>query len=112
HFLCYRKKIIIMIIERNIFHLKFGKAKEAIAIWKQVIEEGKNVPGAPEMRLLSDYSGPAYTLVVELHIKSFTDMNMKGAVWVTTEKFKELYQQFIPLCESAHREFYKIEAMS
>lgn len=100
-----------MVIERNVFHLKFGKAKEALAIWKEVVEEGKKVGGL-EMRLLSDLSGPAYTIVMELHIKSFTDMNMKSAVWATTEKFRELYQQFIPLCESAHREFYKIEAMS
>jgi hypothetical protein len=99
-----------MIIERNVFHLKFGKAKEAIAIWKEVMEEGKKVGGL-EMRLLSDLSGTAYTIVMELHIKSFTDMNMKSAVWATTEKFRELYQQFIPLCESAHREFYKIEAI-
>ncbi len=42
-----------MVIERNIFHLKFGKSKEAIAIWKEIIEEGKKVPGGLEMRLLN-----------------------------------------------------------
>ena len=28
-----------MIIQRNTFQLKFGKAKEAIAIWKEIISE-------------------------------------------------------------------------
>lgn len=101
-----------MIIERNIFHLKFGKAKEAIAIWKEVLEVAKKTNLAvPEMRLLSDISGPAYTLVMEMHINSFNDINPKQAIWATHEAFQTLYQKFIPLCESGHREFYKIEAI-
>ena len=101
-----------MIIERNIFYLKFGKAKEAIAIWKQILDEAKhsNLKG-PEMRLLSDISGPAYTLILELHIASFTDINSKHTIWATHPSFQELYQQFIPLCERAHREYYKIEGL-
>ena len=99
-----------MIIERNVFKLKFGKAKEAIAIWKEIMVAAKKANlASSEMRLLSDLSGPAYTLVVELHIKSFMDMNPKQAIWATTESFQTLYQKFIPLCESAHREYYRIE---
>jgi hypothetical protein len=103
-----------MIIERNVFHLKFGKAKEAIAIWKEIMEAGKKSESlaSPEMRLLSDLSGPSYTLVVELHLKSFMDMNPKQAIWATTEIFQTLYQKFIPLCESAHREYYRIEELT
>ncbi|MEO8150064.1 MAG: hypothetical protein ABI723_20675 [Bacteroidia bacterium] len=101
-----------MIIERNVFRLKFGKAKESIAIWKEILNAAKssNIK-APEMRLLSDISGSAYTLVVEMHINGFNDINPKQAVWATTEKFQELYQKFIPLCDSATREYYKIEAI-
>lgn len=101
----------IMVIERNVFQLKFGKAKEGIAIWKEVCDEAKKSTNKLEMRVLSDLSGPAYTIVLELHLKSFNDLNMKSSVWSTTEKFQELYQKFIPLCESAHREFYKIECI-
>jgi hypothetical protein len=103
-----------MIIERNVFHLKFGKAKEAIAIWKEIMEAiKKNVTiPAPEMRLLSDLSGPSYTLVVELHLKSFMDMNPKQAIWATTESVQTLYHQFIPICESASREYYRIEELT
>ena len=101
-----------MIIERNIFYLKFGKAKEGIEIWKQILNEAKrnNFKG-PEMRLLSDISGTAYTLILEMHIGSFTDINSKNTIWATHPSFQELYQQFIPLCEKAHREYFKIEAL-
>jgi hypothetical protein len=101
-----------MIIERNTFHLKFGHAKEAIAIWKEILEIAHTPEmGKPQMRLLSDISGPAYTLVLEMHLNSYIDINPKNAVWATNEKFRELYQKFIPLCEKAHREYYKIESI-
>ncbi len=100
-----------MIIERNTFHLKFGKAKEAIAIWKEVLEAAKKGPEKMEMRLLTDLSGPSYTLIMEIHIRSFNDLNPLQAIWATHPAFQQLYEKFKPLCESAHREFYKIEAM-
>ena len=99
-----------MIIVRNVFHLKFGKAKEAIAIWKDILEAVKKSNlHSPEMRLLSDLSGASYTLVVELHLKSFLDMNPNQVIWATTPAFQELYEKFKPLCESGTKEYYKIE---
>jgi hypothetical protein len=101
-----------MIIEKNTFYLKFGKAKEAIAIWKKILEESKKSNlKSPEMRLLSDISGSAYTLVLEMHIGSMIDINSKHVVWATHPTFQELYQQFIPLCDRAERAYYKIEAI-
>jgi hypothetical protein len=99
-----------MIIEQNIFYLKFGKAKDAIGLWKQISEELKNdarldIP----IRLLTDLTGPAYTLIVELRIHSYLEINPMTHVWKTNAKVRELYQQFIPFCESASRELYKIE---
>lgn len=100
-----------MIIERNEFRLKFGKAREGIAIWKEIIESGKTSGmKVPSIRLMTDISGEAYTLIVEMQLKSFTDINPKNYVWVTNEKWQELYQKFIPLCESSRRTYYTIEA--
>ena len=101
-----------MIIERNVFNLRFGTAKEAIQIWKEILEEAKKSSlNVPEMRLLSDISGQAYTLVLELHIKSFNDINPKNAIWASSPRFQELYSKFKPLCDSANREYYKIEQL-
>ena len=101
-----------MIIVRNVFHLKFGKAKEAIAIWKEILEAAKKSNhNPPEMRLLSDLSGSAYTIEVEMHIKSFLDVNPQQVIWAMTPSFQELYEKFKPLCESGTKEYYKIESM-
>ena len=101
-----------MIIVRHVFHLKFGKAKEAIAIWKEIMEASKKSNlNSPEMRLLSDLSGDAYTLVMELHLKSLLDMNPSQVIWATTPEFQDLYEKFKPLCESASKEYYRIESI-
>ena len=98
-----------MIIERNEFRLKFGKAKEAIAIWTNILNEFKNHKESPRMRLMTDLSGPAYTIIVELELKSLIDYGAKNYQWMTNNTAHELYQQFIPLCDSAQRTMYHIE---
>lgn len=98
-----------MIVERNEFRLKFGKAKDAIGIWKEILSIYKGSKDAPQIRLMSDMTGPAYTIVLELQIKSLIDFGLKNYQWMTNEKVAALYQQFIPLCESSHRTLYNIE---
>jgi len=56
-----------MIVVRDIFRLKFGKAKEATALWKQAMGIMKRAGyGNAGNRLLTDLAGEAYyTLVLE-----------------------------------------------
>jgi hypothetical protein len=98
-----------MIIERNTFHLKFGKAKEALALWNELLDVFKKMDNHPPVRMMTDLSGPSYTIVLEIQLKSFIEINLKNYQWVTNTETHEMYQKFIPLCESAHREYYKIE---
>jgi hypothetical protein len=99
-----------MIVQRNVFHLKFGKAKEAIEIWKEILNITKTSEmTSPEMRLLSDVSGSSYTLVLEMQMKSLMQLNVGNAIWATNEKLQALYEKFIPLCESSTKEFFTIE---
>ncbi|MFI5135790.1 MAG: hypothetical protein ACHQD9_08055 [Chitinophagales bacterium] len=100
-----------MIIQRNTFRLKFGKAREALAVWKEIIEQlNKDGRFKPQTRLLTDLTGEAYILVLEMNIKSFTEMNPLNHFWAINQPVRELYhQKFVPLCESASQELYKIE---
>lgn len=101
-----------MIIERMEFRLKFGKAKEAIEIWKKILEEFKKHKDAPRMRMLTDITGTSYTLVLELELRSLIDMGFKNYQWMTTENVAELYKQFVPLCDSSCCTLYNLEAQS
>ena len=55
-----------MIVVRNVFQLKFGKAKEAVAAWKDGMALARKQGfAAKSMRVLTDLVGPFYTLVFE-----------------------------------------------
>jgi hypothetical protein len=96
-----------MITVRDEFQLKFGKAKEAIALVKEAkkMMEGKV---AYNQRVLTDFTGPSYRLVWE---SDHTDlgayekdlqMAFGDPVWETW------YEKFKPLCESSHRTIYHL----
>ena len=57
-----------MIVIRNVFRLKFGQAREAVAVAKEGLAIQKRVLTGVEhsSRLLTDVTGPFYTLVLEL----------------------------------------------
>jgi hypothetical protein len=98
-----------MMIERNEFRIKFGKMKEALALWEEMMAEFKNNKESIHVRILTDLTGPAYTLILELELRDFIHMGLKNYQWMTKSKVGELYQKFVPLCESSHRTLFKVE---
>ncbi len=98
-----------MIVVRNVFQLKFGKAREALAVWK----EGRSLfqkIGMPmeKSRLLTDVSGPFYTLVHELSFDSLTDFEREGQKVMGDEQWHAWYARFSALCEGGHREIFSV----
>jgi hypothetical protein len=59
-----------MILVRNVFRLKFGKAREAVAIMKDGLAIQKKLGSDVSTRLLTDLTGEFYTLVLELTVPS------------------------------------------
>ena len=98
-----------MIIERNEFRLKFGKAKEGIELWNKMIDILKDVKDAPKIRMLVDLTGSSYTLIIELHLRDLMQIGFKNYQWMTTAGVHELYAEFLPICESSVRTLYRIE---
>ena len=54
-----------MIIVRNTFRLKFGKAREALALMKEGFAIQKRIGLDLSHRLLTDLTGPFYTIVFD-----------------------------------------------
>jgi hypothetical protein len=98
-----------MFIERNEFHLKFGTAAEAKALWKDFL--GKAVKENPSIkaRLLSDLTGRGYTIVLELAYPTYAELEPSQCLLTNLPGWKAFYNQFIPLCEASHRTLYKLE---
>ena len=95
-----------MILMREVFQLKYGRAKEAKALWKErpvIFEKAWHA-----VRALTDLTGPFYTFVVEISFESLTDFEKGLQDILGAGEWGKWYQKFSPLLESGRREFYTI----
>jgi hypothetical protein len=96
-----------MILVRDVFQLKFGKAREAKELWneaKAIAEKYGMAPG----RILTDLVGPAYTLVLETTYESLSAYENSMNSALGSEEWQAWYPKFIPLAESSRREIFTI----
>ena len=98
-----------MILVRDIFQVKFGKMKEAKAIWQEMTKLVSIPAGSQPSRLLTDLTGPYYTLVLESTFRDLKEYELRqpgggdaGA------KMGALYQKLVPLVDSGRREIFTI----
>jgi hypothetical protein len=97
-----------MIVVRDVFQLKFGKAREAQALWqegRQFMQHGDKVK---DVRILTDLAGgPYYTLVMETSYDSLAafEGEMRDTL---NDEWRAWYQRFVPLVESGRREIFNV----
>jgi len=99
-----------MIVVRDIFRLKFGQSKEAIAHWREALvalrESGF---GAISARLLTDLAGGEYyTIVLESTFNSVADWEKSHVATRDNAQWKALYAKIIPLTEAGRREILSV----
>ena len=102
-----RQREGLMIVVRDVFQLKFGKSREALALWQegsQFLRQGNKVK---DMRLLTDVAGRFYTLVLETSYDTLADYEseMKESM---TDEWRAWYQRFVPLVDRGHREIFNV----
>jgi hypothetical protein len=96
-----------MIIVRDVFKLKFGKAKEALSLYKDAKPIFQKTGHTPD-RVMTDYVGSFYTLVLEHSFKNFADYeNMLNSSF-SNEEYEKWYQKFTPLVENGYREVFRV----
>jgi hypothetical protein len=92
-----------MILVRDVFRLRFGKAKEA----RDLLERGVTAlrdAGYPVDRVLADVTGEFYTLVMEARFDSLGDYERSLAEGGGQQDWQAIYRQLVPLVRSGHRE--------
>ncbi len=99
-----------MILVRDIFRLKFGQSKDAIAYWKQAVEAIRKSGYASEgFRILTDLAGADYyTIVLEATFKSVAEWEKAHGQARSNSKWKEIYGKIIALTEKGHREIFTV----
>jgi len=97
-----------MILVRNVFRLKFGKAREAVAVMKDGLAIQKRLASGISPRLLTDLSGDFYTLVLELTVPTLAALETTQGQIMSDKDWQANYQKFVPFVESGYREIYTI----
>jgi hypothetical protein len=97
-----------MIVVRNVFQVKFGKAKEAVALLKEAIAIQKRIGMGVTQRLLTDLTGQFYTVALEITVPSLAALEAEMPRIMGDKDFQANYQKFVPLVDSGHREIFTI----
>ena len=97
-----------MVVIRNVFQLKYGKAREALAVMKEGIAIQKRLAPDASARLLNDLTGRHYTLVLEVTVPSLAAFEGTVPSIFGDKDFQANYQKMVPLVESGHREIFTI----
>jgi hypothetical protein len=99
-----------MVVIRNVFQLKFGKAREAVALFKEGLAIQKRVGAGMDFstRLLTDVTGPFYTIVLELTVPSLGAFEGEAPKLMGDKDWQANYQKIGSLVESGYREIFTL----
>lgn len=96
-----------MILVREVFQLKIGKAKEAKELYREASALAKKY-GMPQSRALTDLTGPYYTFIVESSHANLAEWEQSMSDPRGAEEWGAWYQKFAPLLDGGHREIFTI----
>jgi hypothetical protein len=97
-----------MIVVRNTFKLKYGKARETVAVMKEAVAIQKRLTAEGSPRLLTDVTGRNYTPVLELTLPNLAALETMTPRIFGDKEFQANSQKMAPLVESGHREIFTI----
>ncbi|MEO8504499.1 MAG: NIPSNAP family protein [Acidobacteriota bacterium] len=97
-----------MIVVRNVFRVKFGQAKPAVAAFKEVRGMVEKLGLKAKSRLLTDLVGVSYTIVHELEFENLAAFEQEMKKVTGSPEWRSWYDTFVPYCESGSREIYNL----
>jgi hypothetical protein len=97
-----------MLLVRDVFRLKYGAAKPAIAAFRESKDLMKKLGMTMPFRVMTDLVGPAYTLVLEMQVPDLAAFEATGKKIMSNDEWRAWYQKFTPHVESGYREIFTI----
>ncbi len=95
-----------MILVRDTFQAKYGKSSELVALFKEARQKW---PTKYADRILTDASGPFFTVVTETTVESIAEWERRISEVFSLPEFGNWFARMTPLVESGRRDFYNIE---
>ena len=98
-----------MLVARQVFQAKYGRGDELVALFQELNirmhDEGED---APRFRILTDVTGPFFTVVTEVEVESLAAWEGGFREAMNQPWMEEWFGRMMPLVESGRREFYTL----
>ncbi|MFY7838750.1 MAG: hypothetical protein ACOVP7_00685 [Lacibacter sp.] len=95
-----------MFIVREIFHLQFGRYREAKKLLDEAMQKHLLLQPAGS-RVLTDFTGEGYRLIIELPFESLAVYESELKKELNAADWSDWYSRFKPLVRSSEREIMK-----
>ena len=95
-----------MIVVRDVFQAKYGKGGELVELFKEGQKFWEELYGT---RILTDASGPFFTVVTEREVESLAVWEGNLGTIFSHPDFGDWFARMQPLVEKGSREFYNLE---
>lgn len=98
-----------MLVARQVFQAKYGRGDELVALFQELnarLRDGGEL--APQFRILTDASGPFFTVVTESEVESFAAWEKGFSEAMNQPWMGEWFSRMTELVESGSREFYNV----
>ncbi len=94
-----------MIVVRGVFQAKYGKGDELVQLMKE-----SNIiwPNQREFRMMTDLSGPFFTVITEADYESLSAWEADIQKYFGDDRFGSWFERMMSLVESGSREFYNL----
>lgn len=101
-----------MLLVRDVFQAKYGRGGELVALFKELEGHwhGKEPVPYHEFRIMTDASGPFFTVVTHIVVDNFAAWEKLTAAEFALPQFADWFQRMTAVTESGRREFYNVEA--
>ena len=98
-----------MVIVRNVFTVKFGKARDAMEAYKEVVGIARQATGnSVPIRILTDVTGQNYTIVSELTFENLAAFEATMPKISGDPRWQAAYQKFTPNVDAGQREIFRV----
>ena len=98
-----------MIVARQTFQAKYGRGDELVALFKEFTANMREAGiSVNDYRLLTDASGPFFTVVSEIEVESLAAWEDMFREAMKQDWIGDWSQRVSPLIESGRRDFYNI----
>ncbi len=100
-----------MLLVRDVFQAKYGKGDDLVALFREIVgywQRGQHTVKLHDHRILTDVSGPFFTVVTELVVEDFAAWQQFMADEFAMPDFGDWFARMTGVTESGRREFYTV----